>query len=162
MQTRRRKKIKILIHFQQVNKVNSRGGHENYLIISELSSLPDKYQDPALKPEPDFRFYIPFDFYPLDSDYEYGPYRFPGTQRPGTPQLNHISMEFPSFPIMTDLEKSKHLKFCNYSSVSMECRFKHCQCIHVLQVPMDSVVEIVLIDEGTYVTFLKKVKKLHP
>lgn len=137
---------------QQINSVNEKLGTPNTVLLSELSSLPGK-SDPALRPKADYKFYVSYDFYPIDHIHFqksplYSFFKIPVPNRVATPQLNHISMKFPSFPLMTDLEKSKTLNYCNQSSISMECRFEFCECPHVLRIPLNSVVEIVLIDEG--------------
>ncbi|KAK6628330.1 hypothetical protein RUM43_002142 [Polyplax serrata] len=137
----------------QVNDVNVAINENNHsVVVAQLASV-GKNEDPALKPEPDFKFYIPFDFYPIDYSlmhYElsYDYYKLSKQQRVPTPQMSHISMQLPSFPVMAEIEKSRGLHFCNGTSISMECLYKKCQCTHVLQVPLNAVVEVILIDEG--------------
>lgn len=59
-------------------------------------------------------------------------------------------MKMPSTPAML----SKGLidsTFCNESSLAAQevnCRETFCECTHVLQIPLNSVVEMILIDEG--------------
>lgn len=135
--------------------MNAPADKENSLLISELSGILTASDDPALRLKPDYKFYISYDFYPVDNtNFQYAPsyghFKFPQNQRILTPQMNHISMDFPPFALLTDLGRSRKLQFCNGSSVSMKCRFEYCECIHVLQVPLNAVVEIILIDEGNY------------
>lgn len=67
-----------------------------------------------------------------------------------TPQINHITMRMPSVPAMLGkglLEQT----FCNESSLAAQginCKETFCECTHVLQIPLNSVVEMILIDEG--------------
>lgn len=67
-----------------------------------------------------------------------------------TPQINHITMKMPSTPAMLAkglLEPT----FCNETSLTAQgvnCKETFCECTHVLQVPLKSVVEMILIDEG--------------
>lgn len=67
-----------------------------------------------------------------------------------TPQINHITMKMPSTPAML----AKGLldsTFCNESSLAAQgvnCKETFCECTHVLQIPLKSVVEMILIDEG--------------
>lgn len=70
-------------------------------------------------------------------------------QRLFTPQLNHISMKLPSFPLLSQRHLIKPDQFCNSSTVE-GCEKDFCACTHVLRVKVNSVVELVLIDEGTH------------
>lgn len=65
-----------------------------------------------------------------------------------TPQLNHISMKLPSSPLMLDRPSAEN--FCNYT-ISESCVDGYCECPHVLSVKLNSVVEVIILDEG--VTF---------
>lgn len=64
-----------------------------------------------------------------------------------TPQLNHISMQLPSFPLLSQRDSITPDQFCNSSTVE-NCKTQFCKCTHVLQVKLGSVVELVLVDEG--------------
>lgn len=66
-----------------------------------------------------------------------------------TPQLNHISMKLPSSPLLTNRPSMKN--FCNASSIDESCAETYCECSHVLAVKLNSVVELIIVDEG--VTF---------
>lgn len=70
-------------------------------------------------------------------------------QRLFTPQLNNISMKLPSFPLMSQRELIEPNQFCNSSTVK-GCDKKFCSCTHVLQVRLNSVVEVILVDEGNF------------
>lgn len=71
------------------------------------------------------------------------------TNRLYTPQLNHISMKMPSSPLL--ITRPSTAGFCNSSSIDEECREGYCECSHVLSVKLNSVVEVIIVDEG--VTF---------
>lgn len=67
-----------------------------------------------------------------------------------TPQLNHITMKMPSTPAML-VKGLLDSNFCNETSLAnqgVNCKETFCECTHALQVPLNSVVEMVLIDEG--------------
>lgn len=64
-----------------------------------------------------------------------------------TPQLNHISMKMPSFALLPGRSRIDPKNFCNESTVS-GCVDDYCECTHIVNVPLKSVVEIVLVDEG--------------
>lgn len=72
-------------------------------------------------------------------------------QRLFTPQLNHISMKLPLFPLLPQRNLIKPNQFCNSSTVE-GCETDYCACTHVLQVKNNSVVELLLIDEGMRVS----------
>lgn len=71
------------------------------------------------------------------------------TNRLYTPQLNHISMKMPSSPLLISRPSADN--FCNSSSIDEECEEGYCECSHVLSVKLNSVVEVIILDEG--VTF---------
>ncbi|XP_046614059.1 laccase-1-like [Neodiprion virginianus] len=135
----------------QVNALNQ--GMENNATISIplLYSLdPD---DEANTKDPDYQFYISYDFYAKDNPHFhrkdlYGFHKvINNSQRVFTPQLNYISMKLPEFPLLSQREAIRPDQFCNESSVT-NCEDNYCACTHVLQVKLGSVVELVLIDKG--------------
>lgn len=68
-----------------------------------------------------------------------------------SPQLNHISMKLPHFPLMPARHMIDQDTFCNSATLAAEgrnCRQEYCQCPHVLEVPLNSTVELVIVDEG--------------
>lgn len=74
----------------------------------------------------------------------------PGNQFFG-PQLNHISMKMPAKPLLIGREHNDETKFCNSTSLiekNINCRHDFCECSHVIQVPLNATVELVLVDEG--------------
>lgn len=64
-----------------------------------------------------------------------------------TPQLNHISMKLPSVPLLSQRNSIDQNQFCNASTVT-DCERDYCACTHVLRVKLNSVVEVILVDEG--------------
>ncbi|XP_008204291.1 L-ascorbate oxidase [Nasonia vitripennis] len=132
----------------QINALNKGTETKEILSIPNLEAL-DK-NDAANTREPDHQFYISYDFYAKDNaDFHrkdlYGFHQV--RQKVGTPQLNHISMKMPSFPLMSQTELIDSSAFCNASTVE-GCETDYCTCPHVLQVKLNSVVELVLVDEG--------------
>lgn len=79
-------------------------------------------------------------------------------EKVGTPQLNHISMKMPTFPLMSQPELINENSFCNSSTVQ-GCQNDYCSCSHVLQVKLGSVVELVLVDEGNLILLLYELDK---
>ncbi|XP_032682635.1 laccase-1-like isoform X2 [Odontomachus brunneus] len=135
----------------QINALNEGTESNNSISMPLLNAMdPD---DESNTREPDYQFYISYDFYGKDnpSFHRKNLYGFhqvrDRTQRLFTPQLNHISMKLPSFPLLPERHLVKPDQFCNSSTVE-GCEKDFCACTHVLQVKKNSVVELVLVDEG--------------
>lgn len=67
------------------------------------------------------------------------------------PQLNRITFHMPSSPLMVARDQLDDGAFCNESSLAarnVNCSQEFCECSHVLQVPLNATVEVVLVDEG--------------
>lgn len=140
----------------QLNALNKGSGFNDSVTIAELKS---GYIDDVrlLKAEADHKFFVYYDFYRKDNPHFHVPnlYGFnqvsPKHGRVLTPQLNHISMKNPSLPLMPNKDTIDDSAFCNASTLAakgVDCREEFCECSHVLQVPLHSVVELILIDEG--------------
>lgn len=57
----------------------------------------------------------------------------------------------PSMPLLVAKDDLDESKFCNESSLAnmnIDCSVDFCECNHVLQVPLNATVELVLVDEG--------------
>ncbi|XP_050459859.1 uncharacterized protein LOC126855865 isoform X3 [Cataglyphis hispanica] len=135
----------------QVNALNEGTESNNSISIPMLTAMDD--DDVSNTKEPDYQFYISYDFYAKDNPHFhrknlYGFHQVKDTkQRLFTPQLNHISMKLPPFPLLPERNLIKPNQFCNSSTVE-GCETDYCACTHVLQVKINSVVELLLIDEG--------------
>ncbi|XP_046822768.1 laccase-1-like [Vespa crabro] len=135
----------------QVNTLNKGTESNNTISIASLNAM-DKNDKTSIR-EPDYQFYVSYDFYPKnnpdfhrDDLYDFYQVR-DRSQQLFTPQLNNISMKLPSFPLMSQRDLIDPNQFCNSSTVK-GCDKKFCSCTHVLQVKLNSVVEVILIDEG--------------
>ncbi|KAJ8956580.1 hypothetical protein NQ314_006707 [Rhamnusium bicolor] len=138
----------------QINALN-RGVESNASFISmpQLESL-EKW-DISLKSKPDIQYYIAYDFYTIDNDHfhkrpYYGFFNMSDINlRLLTPQFNHISMEMPSFPLLPQREEITSDIFCNQDTMSdKNCEENYCECPHGIKVPLNSVVELIMVDEG--------------
>ncbi|XP_014215269.1 L-ascorbate oxidase-like [Copidosoma floridanum] len=123
----------------------------SYCIASLNSAEPD---DLSISRDPDHQIYISYDFYEMDNDdYHrrdlYGYYQVNQLHRQRTLQLNRISFRMPRYPLQTQHDLIKPGQLCNASSVQ-NCNEQHCICTHVLQVQLNSVVELVMIDNGGF------------
>lgn len=135
----------------QINALNKGPGENDSLSMAELESLEG--WDASLRTNPDYKFYVSYDFYKLDNPHFHNPklYSFVKVNDTKkqllTPQLNHISMRLPPFPLLSGRDQIDTTKFCNKSTVG-NCLDEYCECTHVLQVSLNSVVELILIDKG--------------
>ncbi|KOB77130.1 Laccase 1 [Operophtera brumata] len=130
------------------------GEEQNVTIpVSRMTSLVA--DDASLKPVPDHKFYVGYDMYLLNNThYHRVPYY--GTNNVSdifwlyTPQLNHISMKLPKSPLLVSRPSSAG--FCNESTVNATCQREYCECTHVLNVKVNSIVELIMYDKGNYDT----------
>lgn len=146
----------------ELNAMNRGSGHADSLTAAEMTALPIYDTIPgvdrdALKPVADYKFFVYYDFYAKDN-----PVFHPGdyysfndslgkTNKLYTPQLNHISLKFPPMALMAERNNVDDSRFCNDTSLAqqgIDCRKDFCHCHHVLQVPLNSVVELIVVDEG--------------
>lgn len=140
----------------QMNSLNRGVGHVDSVSVAETTALePDTLE--LLKEHTDYKFYVYYDFYDKDFPHFNNPdlYSIQAVSKNSTqffgPQLNHITMKMPSSPLMVAREHNDESKFCNSSSLAkmnINCRKDFCECAHVIQVPLNATVELVLIDEG--------------
>ncbi|XP_076174595.1 uncharacterized protein LOC143150301 [Ptiloglossa arizonensis] len=135
---------------RQVNALNEGTETNRSVSVPLLKAMDDN--DESTTSEPDYQFYVSYDFYKKDNPHFhrsklYGFHQVKNTKRVLTPQLNHISMLLPSTPLLPQRDTVDESRFCNQSTVK-GCEQDYCACTHVLQVKLGSVVELVLVDEG--------------
>ncbi|CAL7934818.1 unnamed protein product [Xylocopa violacea] len=135
---------------QRVNALNE-GTETNGSISMPLLRAMDA-NDKSNTVQPDYQFYVSYDFYKKDNPHFhranlYGFNEVEAAKRVLLPQLNHISMKLPPVPLLSQRDFIDTDRFCNASTVQ-GCERNYCACTHVLRVKLDSVVEIVLVDEG--------------
>lgn len=140
----------------QMNALNRGTGLVESVSIAELTSLDE--DDPRLLVEQaDYKFYIYYDFYDKDNPHFNNPNLYSNAEVPRVenrfigPQLNRITMKMPAQPLMVAKEQIDATKFCNESSLAkmgIDCSTDFCECNHVLQVPLNATVELVIVDEG--------------
>lgn len=78
-----------------------------------------------------------------------------------TPQLNFISHVMPESPFLTQPESMENAHICNEASVQVNCTAEYCECTHMLTVPLNSIVELVLVDRFSYFTNNSNVHKIY-
>ncbi|CAH1780992.1 unnamed protein product [Owenia fusiformis] len=135
---------------KQLNPLNTKKS-DMHIPVSELMSLdPD---DERISGTPDHQLHLAMDFNKVDNEYFHNPTYYPIYQISRkkhlySPQMNGITMVIPSSPPLTQPEDITEDTFCNETSLHGECREKFCECTHVLRVGLDSLVEIVFVDQG--------------
>ena len=68
-----------------------------------------------------------------------------------TPQINNISMMMPSSPLLYQWNDIPKGLICNQTNKDTICppnQSEYCSCIHVLEIGLNELVELVIIDEG--------------
>ena len=126
--------------------------------------------------EPDRKFFLAYDFNAVDNWLYHDPEHYPifggedfvlynninqsinmghaflilveKHQRYFTPQVNRISLRMPSSPPLSQHHALSIHSLCNQSTVA-NCKEKQCACPYTLQIPLGSLIEVILIDEGT-------------
>lgn len=136
-----------------LNALNVAHGLNGSTTVAETLAV-GKVQNLISQPEADYKFYLSYDFYAKDHPMYHTEGLYGFEEVPAgkiyTPQINHISMKLPPVPAMIAKEILEP-HFCNASSLEAQginCKETFCECTHVLQVPLNSVVEMILIDEG--------------
>lgn len=118
---------------------------------NELQSLTPV--DRSLKPTPDRRVILSFDFYRKDNPHLYkkGSYGFHEVahkkEQVLTPQLNHVSLILPPFPLLSQYSDLKKGMLCSQQNLK-NCSKKFCECINIIELKLGEVVELILIDIG--------------
>lgn len=139
----------------QLNALNKGSGEKLTTSIAEINAAIE--DDIELFKEPDYKFFIYYDFYAKDNPTFHLPGLYGFNQTYGinnmlyTPQLNHISMRMPTNVLMMSKKFDEDNNFCNETYLNekkIDCQEIFCQCTHVLQVPLHSIVEMVICDEG--------------
>lgn len=76
----------------------------------------------------------------------------PEKHRRYIPQINHISMKMPSFPILSQPHDIGPDTFCNENKLQ-NCSNTFCFCTYEIDLPLNATVEIILVDEGKPTSF---------
>ncbi|XP_017770701.1 PREDICTED: laccase-like [Nicrophorus vespilloides] len=123
-----------------MNCINTPSGVPGCLDMTQLRSI---VQSPRLCGRPDFRYYFSFDTY----NYALPEFEGPGQENViTTPVVNNISFIFPHTPLVQEYQPNN---FCNIENQQNCQGLPICQCTHVVSIPHGSLVELVLVDEGT-------------
>ncbi|KAL3276760.1 hypothetical protein HHI36_012127 [Cryptolaemus montrouzieri] len=138
----------------QVNPLNQgTESKSSFISAPQIESLHG--WDESLKPIPDFTYYISYDFYRKDNPHFFKPpfYGFSNITKENrltlTPQLNYMSLKLLPFPMLTQRNEIKEEMLCNETTVrNIDCKTSYCECPHVVNLELNSVVELIIIDKG--------------
>ncbi|XP_003699567.2 uncharacterized protein LOC100881299 [Megachile rotundata] len=126
------------------NKTNS-----HVICISNLTHASDIESDVG-QGEADLKFYMPIDFRAPSPDTFYQPNTYEDFLIP-TPDIivlgimDNIQFVFPPSPPLSQYEDLPPNQFCDSENLPDDCS-GNCSCTHVLKIPLDAVVEVILID----------------
>lgn len=56
-------------------------------------------------------------------------------------------MKLPHFPLLTQYDNIKQNTFCDHQKLK-NCNTTFCECTNVINIPLNNVVEIILVDKG--------------
>ncbi|XP_065567197.1 uncharacterized protein LOC136031488 isoform X1 [Artemia franciscana] len=133
-----------------LNPVNVAPGTEDDITVAELNSTSKA--DENWNKEPDVKIWLAYDFYEVNNLHFHDPEHYPIFLVPHrrklfTPQLNRISLKMPPVPPLSQPSDVPYERFCNTTTVG-DCKNEFCECIYVEHVPLGSLVEMIIIDEG--------------
>ncbi|XP_055883560.1 uncharacterized protein LOC129925978 [Biomphalaria glabrata] len=124
---------------------------QNKADITQMSSV--EADDDILTSKPNKTFYLAMDFYKIDNPRFNNPTYYPlssvlKSQMLYTPQINHISTLLPPVPPLSQYDDVSKDIYCNAETLQEHCDTKWCGCVHLYQVDLNDIVELVVIDEG--------------
>ncbi len=106
------------------------------------------------KEKADKVFYLGYDLYAKNNPHFHHEdlYAFEdveGGNQLRTPQINNRTLLLPTSPPLTQFADIDKMKFCAGEEAEPECGDQEfCECIYILKVALNDVVELVLVDEG--------------
>ncbi|XP_073981277.1 uncharacterized protein isoform X2 [Rhodnius prolixus] len=110
--------------------------------IESIFKLPK-----ALASEVDVKLYLPFDYIPLTSGALVS-----GDISDLVPRLNNVTFIFPPSPLISQKSDLNHQDiFCIDQTRPSYCQLNPiCECTHIVDIPLHSTVEIILINNDTF------------
>ncbi|XP_075217952.1 uncharacterized protein LOC142322763 [Lycorma delicatula] len=134
-------------HNSDCNELFSKG-----ICINDLKSMlttPEKIRVPV----PDVRLLFTFGFHKFSDEELYHSnqyYRYfqPTSYDTVAATMNNVSNILPMSPLLTQFHDIPSEAFCSEECVEMTSS-KYCQCLHVVKIPLGSVVEIIIVDTET-------------
>ncbi|XP_030761539.1 laccase-7-like [Sitophilus oryzae] len=120
------------------------------ICVSQLRNAK-KVDQAILQERPDVKIFLPFRFYfwkPKDlfKLHTYNRYLAATGGDHVISLIDEISFQFPGSPPLSQIDDIPPEQFCNGDNRPEECGF-NCECTHAVDIPMNAIVEVVLVDE---------------
>jgi hypothetical protein len=103
---------------------------------------------------PDHRFFLGFDNYRVETQLVYRPnnydYHFMNTRDDVVliGAVNNLTFNFPSISLLSQTDEIKEDMFCNSTYRPASCEgLQICPCVHRIKIELDSLVELIIVDE---------------
>ncbi|KAM0733524.1 Laccase-1 [Formica fusca] len=124
---------------------------DDKICVSQLDSI-EPIDKRILQPEPDIKFYLPIGFYLYTLQELFQPNQYDRfLLAAGTLSLSGIvdgiSFKFPPSPPLSQPKDIPNNQYCNRTTLPESCANGVCTCTHKVDIPLNSVVEILLVDE---------------
>ncbi|KAM7364393.1 uncharacterized protein ACRADG_000906 [Cochliomyia hominivorax] len=127
-------------------------GGVNDHCVTELTALDE---DSHLRyANPDHKFFLAFHNYPVSNEEVFKPNEYKhfanlNSNLTIVGAINNLSLVFPDYPPLTQPGNIKESQFCNDLNWPEKCIGNHlCPCIHRLKVELNSIVELIIVDES--------------
>lgn len=147
---------------------NCTGPDDTLVCMSHVNALKPPVLPIVLKPYPDFRLTVSIGFHTFSpdslfwNDYDqYHKWEQPGPGVLISAMLNNRSFEHPPFPLLTQIDQIPPELICPESCMDQENSTNLCECVHLLKYPLDSVGEIIFLDQATPRGFFYHPMHLH-
>ncbi|KAF5290993.1 hypothetical protein FQA39_LY14524 [Lamprigera yunnana] len=123
---------------------------KDVVCINHLNSVQIKHTE-VLKKEPDLKIFLPFKFYfhnpsRLFVSNPYERFFIPTGTRAASGLLDNITFLSPPAPLLSQYRDLDPKYFCNGNQNLVNCGIT-CKCTHIIQIPLNAVVELILVDE---------------
>ncbi|XP_063975905.1 uncharacterized protein LOC135161864 isoform X2 [Diachasmimorpha longicaudata] len=138
--------------FNEINEI-CEAGNPNFVCMKDLETTETVNQR-ILVPRPDVSIFLPYNFYVFSDEELFKPKSYPHFQVPtgrngSVAMISDISNEFSGSPFLTQIQDIPRRTICNGTNKPRECRpGKPCFCSHVVDIPLGSVVDIIMADMG--------------
>ncbi|EFN74335.1 Laccase-4 [Camponotus floridanus] len=124
---------------------------KDQICVSDLASVEPIDKD-ILRFEPDLKFYLPIGFYAYTLQELYQPntydkFMLAQGKLALAGIIDGISFKFPSSPPLSQPMDIPNNQYCNRNNLPENCTDSVCTCTHRLDIPLNAIVEIVLVDE---------------
>ncbi|KAJ8955266.1 hypothetical protein NQ318_000293 [Aromia moschata] len=131
------------------------------ICVSQLRNAK-KVEEALLQERPDVKIFLPFRFlfYKPEDLFKPNTYNSFLAATGGDhviSLIDEISFKFPPSPPLSQLDDIDPEMFCNGDNRPIDCG-ENCQCTHMVDIPLNAIVEVVLVDEDQNV---KKINLKH-